>query len=98
MDNTKKLIGKNPNGIETMPFDYGSGHMDPVALLDPSLIYDFDSSDVINDFDSSDVINFLCSLGASPAGLKNLTGELLSCPKNLTSSYDLNSLQSEWPI
>ncbi|OWM68994.1 hypothetical protein CDL15_Pgr025181 [Punica granatum] len=81
MDNTKKLIGKNPNGAETTPFDYGSGHVNPAAALDPGLIYDFDSADVIN---------FLCSLGAGPLELKNLTGELLSCPKNLTPSYDLN--------
>ncbi|PKI40533.1 hypothetical protein CRG98_039093 [Punica granatum] len=94
MDNSKKLIGKNPNGSETTPFDYGSGHVNPAAALDPGLIYDFDSADVIN---------FLCSL--VPARVRhcrdpkirplqrssrNLTRELLSCPKNLTPSYNLN--------
>lgn len=81
MDNTKRLIGKNPNGTETTPFDYGSGHVNPVAALDPGLIYDFDSTDVIN---------FLCSTGAGAPELKNLTGEPLSCPKTPTPSHDFN--------
>ncbi|PKI40536.1 hypothetical protein CRG98_039096 [Punica granatum] len=48
MDNNKKLTGENPNGTESMPFDNGSGHVNPVTALDPGLIYDFDSIDVIN--------------------------------------------------
>ncbi|KAF8029407.1 hypothetical protein BT93_E1957 [Corymbia citriodora subsp. variegata] len=65
----------------TSPFDYGSGHINPIAALNPGLIYDFNSNDIIN---------FLCSNGASPAQLKNLTGDLISCKNPMTSSYDFN--------
>ncbi|KAI4322405.1 hypothetical protein L6164_022103 [Bauhinia variegata] len=81
MDNTNRLIGRDPNGTETTPFDYGSGHINPVAALNPGLIYDYDSQDILN---------YLCSHGASPAQLKNLTGELVQCPKSPTASYNFN--------
>lgn len=81
MDNTHRLIGRDPNGTETTPFDYGSGHVNPVASLNPGLVYDFNSQDVLN---------FLCSNGASPAQLRNLTGELTQCQKARTASYDFN--------
>ncbi|KAK6119854.1 hypothetical protein DH2020_046401 [Rehmannia glutinosa] len=80
-DNTKSLIRRHPNGTQTSPFDYGSGHVNPAAAIDPGLIYDFDASDIID---------FLCSTGASPAQLKNLTGEIMYCKKTPISSYDLN--------
>ncbi|KAJ1440667.1 Peptidase S8/S53 domain [Sesbania bispinosa] len=81
MDNTHHLIGRDPNGTQTTPFDYGSGHVNPVASLNPGLVYDFNSQDVVN---------FLCSNGASPAQLKNLTGELTQCQKAPTASYNFN--------
>ncbi|XVF05194.1 hypothetical protein REPUB_Repub05bG0150800 [Reevesia pubescens] len=81
LDNTRRLIGRQPNGTETTPFDYGSGHINPTAVLEPGLVYDFDSSDIIN---------FLCSTGASPAQLKNLTGHLTYCQNPPIPSYNLN--------
>ncbi|TKY67081.1 CO(2)-response secreted protease [Spatholobus suberectus] len=81
MDNTHRAIGRDPNGTQTTPFDYGSGHVNPVASLNPGLVYDFNSQDVLN---------FLCSNGASPAQLKNLTGGLTQCHKPLTASYNFN--------
>lgn len=48
--------------------------------MNPGLIYDFDTSDVIN---------FLCSNGASPAQLKNLTEGSVYC-KNPLPSYNFN--------
>lgn len=81
MDNTHSLIGRDPNGTQATPFDYGSGHVNPVASLNPGLVYDFSSQDVLN---------FLCSNGASPAQLKNLTGELTQCQKSPTASYNFN--------
>lgn len=56
----------------TTPFDYRSGHINLAAAFNPGLIYDFNSNDIIN---------FLCSNGATPAQLKNLTGELVQCKK-----------------
>ncbi|GMI97248.1 AUXIN-INDUCED IN ROOT CULTURES 3 [Hibiscus trionum] len=81
LDNTKHLIGRQPFGNETTPFDYGSGHVNPTAALEPGLVYDYDSTDLIN---------FLCSIGANPAQLKNLTGQLTHCQKPFVPSYDLN--------
>ncbi|KAK8596143.1 hypothetical protein V6N12_064642 [Hibiscus sabdariffa] len=81
LDNTKHLIGRQPFGNETTPFDYGSGHVNPTAALEPGLIYDYDSTDLIN---------FLCSIGANPAQLKNLTDQLTYCQKPFVPSYDLN--------
>ncbi|KAI3923104.1 hypothetical protein MKX01_014487 [Papaver californicum] len=48
MDNTWKSILKDPNGSPTTPFDYGSGHVNPLAALDPGLIYDFGPNDIID--------------------------------------------------
>ncbi|KAK7263384.1 hypothetical protein RJT34_30973 [Clitoria ternatea] len=81
MDNTHRLIGRDPNGTQATPFDYGSGHVNPVASLTPGLVYDFNSQDVLN---------FLCSNGASPAQLKNLTGDLTQCQQSPTASYNFN--------
>uniref|UniRef100_A0A5B7A6L3 Putative subtilisin-like protease SBT5.3 n=2 Tax=Davidia involucrata TaxID=16924 RepID=A0A5B7A6L3_DAVIN len=81
IDNTGHPIKTFPDGTEATPFDYGSGHINPVAALNPGLIYDFDSSDIIN---------FLCSYGASPRQLKNLTRKLISCKNPLTPSYNFN--------
>ncbi|WRX33543.1 Peptidase S8/S53 domain - like 10 [Theobroma cacao] len=81
LDNTEHLIGREPTGTKTTPFDYGSGHINPTKALEPGLIYDFDSSDIIN---------FLCSTGASPAQLKNLTGHPTYCQNSSIPSYNLN--------
>ncbi|XP_059429002.1 subtilisin-like serine-protease S [Corylus avellana] len=81
LDNTRHSIGRDPNGTLTTPFDYGSGHVNPTAALNPGLIYDFNSHDIIN---------FLCSTGASPAQLKNLTGELVNCGNPPIPFYDFN--------
>lgn len=81
LDNTKNIIVREPSGSTTSPFDYGSGQIDPIAALDPGLVYDHDSSDIIN---------FLCSTGATPAQLRNLTGELVTCKSPLIPSYNFN--------
>ncbi|KEH29867.1 subtilisin-like serine endopeptidase family protein [Medicago truncatula] len=81
LDNTNHLIGRDPNGTQTTPFDYGSGHVNPLASLNPGLVYDFSSQDVLD---------FLCSNGASPSQLKNITGELTQCQKTPTPSYNFN--------
>ncbi|KAK9280372.1 hypothetical protein L1049_014061 [Liquidambar formosana] len=81
LDNRRKAIGRDPDGTQTTPFDHGSGHINPIAALNPGLIYDFDCNDIID---------FLCSTGASTAQLKNLTGELVCCKNPPTPSYDLN--------
>ncbi|GAY34978.1 hypothetical protein CUMW_277800 [Citrus unshiu] len=72
LNNNQQQIRRDPNGSQTTPFDNGSGHINQVAAMNPGLIYDFDSHDIIN---------FLCSTGATPGQLENLTGEIIHCQK-----------------
>ncbi|XP_031100013.1 subtilisin-like protease SBT5.3 [Ipomoea triloba] len=81
LDNTQSQIIRNPKGTLASPFDYGSGQINPVAAIDPGLVYDFDQNDIIA---------FLCSIGGSPAQLKNVTGEVVHCNSTLAAPYDLN--------
>uniref|UniRef100_A0A7N1A8T2 Uncharacterized protein n=1 Tax=Kalanchoe fedtschenkoi TaxID=63787 RepID=A0A7N1A8T2_KALFE len=79
--NTGELIVRDPDGAQATPFDYGSGHMNPVAAVNPGLVYDFGPSEVVD---------FLCATGASPAQLRNLTGQLVDCKKSPPASYNFN--------
>ncbi|RZC82188.1 hypothetical protein C5167_044982 [Papaver somniferum] len=81
MDNTWKLISKDPNGSPTTPFDYGSGHVNPLAALDPGLIYDFGPDDIID---------FICTYGATAAQFRNLTTEPITCKNPPIPTYNLN--------
>ncbi|EXB38468.1 Subtilisin-like protease [Morus notabilis] len=81
LDNTKRPIRRDPNGTVATPFDFGSGHVNPVAAVDPGLIYDFDTHDIIN---------FLCSTGASPLQFKNLTGKPINCKTPPIPSCNFN--------
>ncbi|XP_068658137.1 subtilisin-like serine-protease S [Aristolochia californica] len=81
LDNTGSTLLRHPNGSPTTPFDYGSGHLRPLAALKPGLIYDHDTDDIIN---------FLCSSGATPAQFRNLTGNPTTCRKTRVPTYNLN--------
>ncbi|XP_051134598.1 subtilisin-like serine-protease S [Andrographis paniculata] len=81
-DNTRSSITRHPNNTRTTPFDYGSGQIDASAAVDPGLVYDFNTEDIID---------FLCSSGATPEKLKNLTGETTYCKNSTTTAtYNLN--------
>jgi len=80
-DNTQGPILRSPNGTQSTPFDYGSGHLNTTAAVNPGLVYDFGPKDVID---------FLCSNGATPADLKNITGEATKCTTPLIPSYNFN--------
>nr|GEW70143.1 subtilisin-like protease SBT5.3 [Tanacetum cinerariifolium] len=79
-DNTNNVI-KNDDSTNANPFDFGSGHINPSAAINPGLIYDFSTNDLIT---------FLCSYGASPAQLKNLTVAPVYCKNTPTPSYNFN--------
>ncbi|KAK6936201.1 Peptidase S8 propeptide/proteinase inhibitor I9 [Dillenia turbinata] len=81
IDSTQNPLTRDPSGALATPFDYGAGHININASLNPGLIYDFDANDVID---------FLCSNGATPAQLNNLTGQLMSCKPSTTPSYNFN--------
>ncbi|KAJ8767979.1 hypothetical protein K2173_020919 [Erythroxylum novogranatense] len=80
-NNTLKSITRDPNGTISTPFDYDSGHIKPKAAVNPGLVYDYNLDNLIN---------FLCSTGANPEQLKNLTGQLTYCQKPVVQSYDFN--------
>ncbi|KAJ0795423.1 putative tripeptidyl-peptidase II [Helianthus annuus] len=79
-DNTRNFI-RNDDSSNAMPFDYGSGHINPAAAIDPGLIYDYDTNNLID---------FLCSYGASVAQIKNLTGTPVYCKNPPIPSYNFN--------
>ncbi|XP_068653376.1 subtilisin-like serine-protease S [Aristolochia californica] len=81
LDKNGDLITADPEGRDADPFDYGSGFMDPVAALDPGLIYDTGPEDYKN---------FLCSIGYDVASLRLLTGDNSICKKPYPSPLDLN--------
>ncbi|GAB2214767.1 hypothetical protein Droror1_Dr00019130 [Drosera rotundifolia] len=53
-------------------FAYGSGHLDPVAVADPGLVYE--SSE-------ADFIEFLCNMGYNGEKIKLISGHNYTCPR-----------------
>ncbi|GLJ54870.1 hypothetical protein SUGI_1178340 [Cryptomeria japonica] len=86
MDNTNKSIIRSPFGISTGPFDYGSGHINPVGVLNPGVFYDYNVEDVIN---------FLSSNRPTLAQLRNLTGDNSTCMSKPTACIQLQ-LSLHW--
>ncbi|KAI3908907.1 hypothetical protein MKW92_053216 [Papaver armeniacum] len=64
MDNTNGPILQSSGDFLATTFKYGSGHVNPTAALDPGLVYEFDSNDMID---------FLCATpGANPTKIEML--------------------------
>ncbi|XP_030497999.2 subtilisin-like protease SBT1.7 [Cannabis sativa] len=78
MYNNGKTIIDVATGNPSTPFDYGSGHVDPVAALDPGLVYDA----TIDDY-----ISFLCALNYSATEIKIVTNKDYTC--DVTKKYNL---------
>ncbi|XWS24143.1 hypothetical protein CRYUN_Cryun28dG0075200 [Craigia yunnanensis] len=57
-------------GGPATPFDYGAGHVDPVAALDPGLVYDA----TVDDY-----LGFLCALNYTPNQIKSTTHRDFTC-------------------
>ncbi|XVE70169.1 hypothetical protein DITRI_Ditri10aG0050600 [Diplodiscus trichospermus] len=57
-------------GAAATPFDYGAGHVDPVAALDPGLVYDA----TVDDY-----LGFLCALNYTPSQIKSATHRDFTC-------------------
>ncbi|KAM1730899.1 hypothetical protein PS1_016879 [Malus domestica] len=57
-------------GNPATPFDYGAGHVDPVAALDPGLVYD----NAVEDY-----FSFLCALNYSSSQIKLTTHKDFTC-------------------
>ncbi|CAF2137080.1 unnamed protein product, partial [Brassica rapa] len=52
---------------------YGAGHVDPIAALNPGLVYELDKADHIT---------FLCGLNYTSKILRLITGEAVTCTGN----------------
>ncbi|XVF39833.1 hypothetical protein PTKIN_Ptkin01aG0063900 [Pterospermum kingtungense] len=59
-------------GGPATPFDYGAGHVDPVAALDPGLVYDA----TVDDY-----LGFFCALNYTPNQIKIITHRDFTCQK-----------------
>ncbi|KAI3940228.1 hypothetical protein MKW98_027082 [Papaver atlanticum] len=82
MDNTNGPILDSSGDFLATVFNYGSGHVNPTAALDPGLVYEYDSNDIID---------FVCATpGANPAKIEMLTGSKITCKSPLTPTYNLN--------
>ncbi|CAN8253243.1 unnamed protein product [Cochlearia groenlandica] len=68
------------HGIASTEFAYGSGHVDPIAALNPGLVYDLTKEDHIA---------FLCGMNYNATTLKLISGEAVSCTEN-TLQRNLN--------
>ncbi|XVE55793.1 hypothetical protein DITRI_Ditri03aG0185700 [Diplodiscus trichospermus] len=60
-------------GGPATPFDYGAGHVDPVAALDPGLVYDA----TVDDY-----LGFLCALNYTRNQIKTITHRDFTCQTN----------------
>ncbi|KAI3922348.1 hypothetical protein MKX01_006037 [Papaver californicum] len=57
-------------GNASTPFDHGAGHVDPIAALEPGLIYDLKTEDYLH---------FLCALDYTPAQIRSLAKSNFTC-------------------
>ncbi|ESQ42488.1 hypothetical protein EUTSA_v10015939mg [Eutrema salsugineum] len=76
-------------GVASTEFAYGAGHVDPVAALNPGLVYELDKADHIA---------FLCGLNYTSQTLKLISGEAVSCTgKNLPRNLNYPSMSAKLP-
>ncbi|CDY14584.1 BnaC02g25290D [Brassica napus] len=84
-------------GVSSTEFAYGAGHVDPIAALNPGLVYELDKADHIT---------FLCGLNYTSKTLRLITGEAVTCtgntlPRNLnypSMSAKLSKTNSSFTI
>ncbi|KAL1213994.1 Subtilisin-like protease SBT4.13 [Cardamine amara subsp. amara] len=63
-------------------FGYGAGHVNPIAALNPGLVYELEKADHIT---------FLCGMNFTSDVLKVISGENVTCsPKNETLQRNIN--------
>lgn len=66
-------MNASDTGVASTEFAYGAGHVDPIAALNPGLVYELDKADHIT---------FLCGLNYTSKALKLITGEAVTCTGN----------------
>ncbi|CAM9002280.1 unnamed protein product [Rhodiola kirilowii] len=70
-----QIIEDIATGSPSTPFDIGAGHVDPVAALDPGLVYDTSVEDYIG---------FLCALNYTASEIKQITRKSYACESGKT--------------
>ncbi|BFG18283.1 hypothetical protein CerSpe_045570 [Prunus speciosa] len=78
---TGETIKDIATGNPATPFDYGAGHVDPVAALDPGLVYDA----AVEDY-----LSFLCALNYTTNQIKQTTHRDFTCDSR--KKYSLGDL------
>ncbi|RAL52568.1 hypothetical protein DM860_017262 [Cuscuta australis] len=70
-------------GKQATPFDYGSGHIDPLSAIDPGLVYDISARDYAD---------WLCATGYDTGSMNAITGGSYNAcePKDKKAAGDLN--------
>ncbi|CAN8301360.1 unnamed protein product [Cochlearia groenlandica] len=68
-------------GFTSTEFAYGAGHVDPIAALNPGLVYESDKTDYMA---------FLCGMNYNETSLKIIAGEAVTCSGKTTLQRNLN--------
>ncbi|CAI0451709.1 unnamed protein product [Linum tenue] len=78
---TGSTIQDLATGRAATPFDYGAGHVNPIAALDPGLVYDATAEDYFA---------FLCALNYTSELIKRATNKAFTCDSS--KKYSLGDL------
>ncbi|CAE6249043.1 unnamed protein product [Arabidopsis arenosa] len=68
-------------GFVSTEFAYGSGHVDPIAAINPGLVYELTKADHIT---------FLCGLNYSSDHIRIISGDNSTCTKELSKTLPRN--------
>ncbi|KAF9880260.1 subtilisin-like protease [Colletotrichum karsti] len=80
-DSTSPIVDSS-NLESASPLSYGNGHVDPIAALDPGLVYDLTTNDYLD---------FLCAVNTSTTFISGITRSNFTCNSYETKSvYDFN--------
>ncbi|KAG7613501.1 Peptidase S8/S53 domain [Arabidopsis suecica] len=75
--------------VASTEFAYGAGHVDPIAAINPGLVYEIGKSDHIA---------FLCGLNYNATSLKLIAGEAVTCTgKTLPRNLNYPSMSAKLP-
>ncbi|KAG2724231.1 hypothetical protein I3760_01G007800 [Carya illinoinensis] len=66
-------------GKPATPYDYGAGHVNPIAALNPGLVYDLAAEDYLN---------FVCALNYTESQINSLARRKFTC--DTSKKYSLN--------
>ncbi|BAT75660.1 hypothetical protein VIGAN_01356200 [Vigna angularis var. angularis] len=78
---TGEKLQDSATGKPSTPFDHGAGHVDPVAALNPGLVYDL----TVDDY-----LGFLCALNYSASEINTLAKRKFECDAG--KQYSVNNL------